>query len=100
MSSIIPPGQADLAFRLAQLPQSHPDDCSVLLDPLTMAGFNAAARARGTTVDDIAREAAYLWLRFFFAEEQAQQQGKQGSEPPDRNEEAGPLDLPTDSDPL
>jgi len=68
MSSVIPPGQADLALRLAQLPQPSKDDCFVNLDELTMAGFNYAASQLGKTVDELAKEAAYMWLRFFFAE--------------------------------
>jgi hypothetical protein len=82
MSVPIPPGQAALALRLGQLPQPHSDDCFVDLDPLVMAGFNFAADRLGKTVDEIANEAAYLWLRFFF-EEMEQAKGPEGSAPSD-----------------
>lgn len=68
-ASIIPPGHVDVAMRLSQLPQGSEYDCFVSLDPLTMAGLNEAASVRGSTVDEVAREAIYFWLRFWLAEQ-------------------------------
>lgn len=69
-SSIIPPGYADVALRLSQLPQVSPYDCGIELDPLPMAGLNMLARQYGVTVSDIAKEAVYFYLRFKLMEQE------------------------------
>lgn len=76
-ASIIPPGYLDVAMRLSQLPQGSEYDCFVNLDPLVMAGLNEAARARESTVDEVAREAIYFWLRFWLAEQMKEEPGEQ-----------------------
>lgn len=65
-SSIIPPGQADLAMFLSTLPQVSELDCGVELDQLTMSGLNEVAHRTGKTVGECAKEAVYLYLRMAF----------------------------------
>lgn len=65
--SIIPPGQVDLALFLAQLPQVSPYDCGVELDQLTMSGANHIAHETGKTVNDVAKDALWMYLRMYFA---------------------------------
>lgn len=65
--SIIPPGQSDLALYLSTLPQVSELDCGVELDQLTMSGLNEVARQTGKTVNELAREAVYLYLRLYLA---------------------------------
>lgn len=67
--SIIPPGQFDLALFLATLPQVSEFDCGVELDQLTMSGLNEVARQTGKTIGEVAQEAAYLYLRLYFAKQ-------------------------------
>lgn len=67
--SIIPPGQADLALYLSTLPQVSELDCGVELDQLTMSGLNEVARQTGKTVNELAREAVYLYLRLYLAKQ-------------------------------
>lgn len=64
--SIIPPGQADLAYFLSQLPQVSEYDCGVELDQLTMSGVNRIALETGKTVNEVARDAMYAYLRAYF----------------------------------
>lgn len=66
--SIIPPGQSDLALYLSTLPQVSEYDCGVELDQLTASGLSEVARQSGKTVGELAREAVYLYLRLYFAE--------------------------------
>lgn len=67
--SIIPPGQADLALLLSTLPQVSEYDCGVELDQLTMSGLNEVAHRTGKTVEELAREAVYLYLRLYLAKQ-------------------------------
>ena len=65
-ASTIPPGQTDLALFLATLPQVSRYDCDVQLDQLTMSGLNEVARRTGRTVEEVAREALYVYFRMCF----------------------------------
>lgn len=67
MSSTIPPGQADLALFLSTLPQVSALDCGVELDQLLMSGANQIALETGKTVNDVAKEAMWMYLRLYFA---------------------------------
>lgn len=64
--STIPPGQADFAYFLSQLPQVSEYDCGVELDQLTMSGVNRIALETGKTVNEVARDAMYAYLRAYF----------------------------------
>lgn len=66
--SIIPPGHVDLALLLARLPQVSEYDTSVDLDQLTASGLNHIARETGDTIDNVAKKAAWLYLRMYFAQ--------------------------------